>query len=128
MCASDGDYWGAPPPIPPPARGQLCARSLFAPEQTYWEATHTLVLLTNELPRGKADNAALWARMHVLPFKYSFVSAPDPKDPLPAEGRPGPDRQAVGRGPGGAGLAGPGEGKPGVIKRYLEYFYLIHFR
>ncbi len=38
--------------------------------------THTLFLLTNPLPHAAGDDYALWQRLRLIPFKYSYVDEP----------------------------------------------------
>ena len=38
--------------------------------------THTLVLLTNPLPHAPGDDYALWERIRIIHFPYSFVDEP----------------------------------------------------
>jgi len=60
--------------------GRLVARGTYDLEMSYWEQTHTLILLTNDLPHARADDQAFWYRLHVVRFLYSFVSSPNPKN------------------------------------------------
>jgi len=47
----------------------------------YWDfsPTHLFVLLTNWLPHGNADDFALWKRLLVFPFRFSYVDSPLPE-------------------------------------------------
>lgn len=59
----------------------LSAREPYGRYQVTFEPTHLLLLLTNRCPKVPADDAALWERIKLIPFLYSFVKNPDPKDP-----------------------------------------------
>lgn len=59
----------------------LSAREPYGRYQVTFEPTHLLLLLTNRRPKVPADDAALWERIKLIPFLYSFVKNPDPKDP-----------------------------------------------
>jgi len=48
---------------------------------TCFDPTHTLILLTNNLPHAPGDDFAFWDRLKLVPFLYSFVSNPDPAKP-----------------------------------------------
>lgn len=43
---------------------------------TTFRPTHTLFLLTNNKPHAPADDFAFWERVHLIPFKWSFVDRP----------------------------------------------------
>jgi putative DNA primase/helicase len=58
--------------------GQLVARGTYDLEMSYWDASHSLILLTNDLPHAKADDQAFWSRLHLVNFRYSFLPNPDP--------------------------------------------------
>jgi putative DNA primase/helicase len=60
--------------------GRLAARGTYDLEMSYWDQTHTLILLTNDLPHARADDQAFWYRVHVVRFLYSFVSSPNPNN------------------------------------------------
>jgi putative DNA primase/helicase len=59
---------------------RLAARGTYDLEMSYWDQTHTLILLTNDLPHARADDQAFWYRIHVVRFLYSFVSEPNPNN------------------------------------------------
>jgi len=42
-------------------------------------ATHTIFFLTNNLPNASVHEYAFWQRVHVIPFKVSFVDYPQEK-------------------------------------------------
>lgn len=44
--------------------------------ETVFEPTHLLCLLTNHLPHAPGDDFAFWQRIHLIPFKTSFVDNP----------------------------------------------------
>jgi len=52
----------------------LTGRSPHDKDPTKFWPTHTLILLTNSKPRAPADDFALWERMHLVPFRLSFVA------------------------------------------------------
>ena len=60
--------------------GRLAARGTYDLDMSYWDQTHTLILLTNDLPHARADDQAFWYRIHVVKFLYSFVASPNPKN------------------------------------------------
>lgn len=55
---------------------RLTARGLFQKEQKVFEASHKLILLSNDLPGIEAEDSALWERLHIVEFPYSFVDRP----------------------------------------------------
>jgi putative DNA primase/helicase len=55
------------------------ARSPYAKRAVEFRPTHLLMLLTNSRPQASADDYALWQRIHLVPFKLSFV--PNPQQP-----------------------------------------------
>ena len=57
--------------------GQMVARGTYDLEMSYWDPTHTLILLTNDLPHAKADDQAFWSRLHLVKFVYSFLTNPN---------------------------------------------------
>lgn len=42
-----------------------------------WEPTHSLLMLTNDLPAVQGDSYAAWARIHVVPFPIDFTGRED---------------------------------------------------
>jgi len=50
-------------------------------KQIEWNRTHTIVLLTNNLPHVQSQSLAEWDRIKVLSFPLSFVDRPDPTKP-----------------------------------------------
>ena len=60
--------------------GRLTARGTYDLEMSYWDQSHTLILLTNDLPHARADDQAFWYRIHVVRFPYSFVPNPNPNN------------------------------------------------
>ncbi len=70
---------------------RLVARGMYGSEMTYWDSTHTLILLTNDLPHAKADDQAFWSRVHLVPFRYSFL--PNPNENNEFEKKADPDLQ-----------------------------------
>lgn len=57
----------------------ITARPLYGKEEITFRPTHTIFLLTNHKPQVNPGDYALWQRLHLIPFKLSFVD--DPKDP-----------------------------------------------
>ena len=57
--------------------GVLTARPLYGAPVS-WEATHTVLLITNHRPHVSADDYAMWKRIVLIPFALSFVD--EPKD------------------------------------------------
>jgi putative DNA primase/helicase len=53
----------------------ITARPLYGVETTF-RPTHTIFLLTNHKPVVDAEDYALWQRLHLIPFKLSFVDNP----------------------------------------------------
>ncbi|MBE7413858.1 MAG: DNA primase [Deltaproteobacteria bacterium] len=51
----------------------LTARPAHAPFETVFKPTHLLCLLTNHLPHADGDDYAFWRRVHLVPFKHTFV-------------------------------------------------------
>ncbi|HEY3925011.1 MAG TPA: phage/plasmid primase, P4 family [Acidothermaceae bacterium] len=37
-----------------------------------WTPSHTVILMTNHAPKVQADDAAMWRRLHVVPFDVTF--------------------------------------------------------
>jgi len=68
----------------------LKARYNYSNDMIEFIPSHTLFLLTNHKPRVGAGEYALWQRLRLIPFRFSFVDEPKapherPKDPeLPA--------------------------------------------
>jgi len=58
----------------------LSARGLQDKLYTSWKQTHLLFLLTNEIPRAKADDDAFWSRLLAVPWKLRFVDNPSTPD------------------------------------------------
>lgn len=50
---------------------RLKARRLYK-EPIYWEPTHTIVLVTNSLPKADGTDSALFQRVRVVPFTQQF--------------------------------------------------------
>ncbi|MDL2226563.1 phage/plasmid primase, P4 family [Deltaproteobacteria bacterium OttesenSCG-928-M10] len=66
----------------------LTARTTYEGEMSTWNASHSLILLTNHLPHAKADDQAFWSRLHLVNFRYSFLSKPDPDNPYEKQADP----------------------------------------
>jgi putative DNA primase/helicase len=63
--------------------GQLVGRHPHDKYEIRFMPTHTLVLLTNHKPGTPTDDFAFWERVHLIPFKLSFVD----RDPVGANER-----------------------------------------
>jgi len=53
---------------------QLVGRNPHDKYETRFKPTHTLFLLTNNKPHAAGDDFAFWERIHLVPFKLSFVN------------------------------------------------------
>ena len=58
----------------------ISARPPYGKRQIEFKPTHLLLLITNKRPRIPANDTALWRRIHLIPFLYSFVDKPDPEN------------------------------------------------
>lgn len=54
----------------------LNGRVPYGRRQVEFTPTHLLLLLTNNKPHIPANDYALWARLHLIPFKLSFIDKP----------------------------------------------------
>ena len=54
----------------------LTGRAPFGKRQVTFQPMHTLFLLTNHRPQAPANDYALWARLHLIPFTQAFVEHP----------------------------------------------------
>lgn len=54
----------------------LTGRNLYDKNETVFEPTHLLCLLTNHLPHAPGDDFAFWQRIHLVPFNMKFVDDP----------------------------------------------------
>lgn len=52
---------------------ELTGRNPHDKYEVTWTPTHSLFLMTNYRPSAPADDFAFWQRMHLVPFKLSFV-------------------------------------------------------
>jgi putative DNA primase/helicase len=55
----------------------LTGRPPYGKHQISFKAIHKLILLTNHRPHAPANDYALWARIHLIPFTQSFVENPE---------------------------------------------------
>lgn len=55
---------------------KIVGRNIQGKKMEKFTPSHTLVLLTNHIPRADASDYAFWSRFHRIPFPYSFVSEP----------------------------------------------------
>lgn len=60
----------------------ISARPPYGKRQIEFKPSHLLLLITNKRPRVPANDLALWRRIHLIPFLYSFIDDPDTKDPF----------------------------------------------
>ena len=61
--------------------GSITARGLHDNHMTSWEMTHSLVLLTNDLPAAPAEDEAFWNRFLGVELRRRYVDNPDPNKP-----------------------------------------------
>lgn len=54
----------------------ITGRNLYDKNETVFEPTHLLCLLTNNLPHAPGDDYAFWQRIHMVPFNIKFVDDP----------------------------------------------------
>ncbi len=66
---------------------RITGRGLYSNHVVSFVPSHKLLLLTNHKPKAKSDDYALWARINLVPFEFSFVD--DPK--VPHERKRDPD-------------------------------------
>lgn len=57
----------------------LVGRAPYGKREVPFQPSHLLCLLTNFKPKVNAADFALWERIHLIPFKFSFVD--NPKEP-----------------------------------------------
>ncbi|MDL2306646.1 phage/plasmid primase, P4 family [Desulfovibrio sp. OttesenSCG-928-C06] len=58
--------------------GKMEARGLHENHMSRWEMTHTLILLTNELPAAPPEDEAFWLRLYGVELKRRYLDEPDP--------------------------------------------------
>jgi putative DNA primase/helicase len=61
-------------------KDELIGRSPHDKYSTRFDPTHKLFLMTNTQPEAPANDKAFWERVHLIPFKISFVNR-DPQEP-----------------------------------------------
>ncbi len=54
----------------------LRGRDTYGKREVSFEPTHTLFLLTNHKPKVDPDDYALWQRIYLIPFNFSFIDEP----------------------------------------------------
>lgn len=54
----------------------MTGRAPYGKRQVTFPPTHKVILLTNHKPHAPANDDALWARLHLIPFTLSFVDNP----------------------------------------------------
>ena len=59
----------------------LVGRPPHGKEMIKFTPTHIMFLLTNHKPQIPSNESAMWERVHLIPFKYSYVADPDPNKP-----------------------------------------------
>lgn len=59
----------------------LVGRGLQEKHETRFRPSHTLFLMTNNLPHAPESDSAFWERVHLIPFRVSFVRR-EPQGPL----------------------------------------------
>ncbi len=79
---------------------RIVARGVYGTDMTYWDSTHTLILLTNDLPHARADDQAFWSRVHLVPFRYSFLPKPKPNNEFERQADPDLDGKLAEEAPG----------------------------
>lgn len=57
--------------------GMLNARANYDNNIIRWEQTHLPIMMTNELPKAKAEDAPFWARAIIVKWPFSFVDNPE---------------------------------------------------
>lgn len=57
----------------------LTGREPYGKREVAFKPSHLLFLLTNFKPRVKSNDFAIWDRIHLIPFRFSFVE--EPKEP-----------------------------------------------
>lgn len=77
--------------------GILTARPLYGAPVS-WEASHTVMLITNHRPHVSADDYAMWKRIVLIPFALSFVD--EPKDANERQRDPNLDARLKAEAPG----------------------------
>jgi len=65
----------------------LNARAPYGRRPIEFEPTHLLILMTNSKPQAPASDYALWHRIHLIPFKLSFIDKPKKKNERQADKR-----------------------------------------
>lgn len=60
---------------------ELSARGLNEGHLSEWTMTHTIILLTNELPEAPPDDDAFWVRLYGVELKRRYLDNPDPENP-----------------------------------------------
>lgn len=66
---------------------RLVGRPPFGKYEIAFSPTHTLFLLTNHKPHASSEDYAFWQRIHLIPFRLSFVD--DPKESFEKKRNPG---------------------------------------
>jgi putative DNA primase/helicase len=65
---------------------ELSGRNPHDKYEITWTPTHSLFLMTNHKPNAPPDDFAFWQRMHLVPFKLSFIKrAPKRDNERPAD-------------------------------------------
>lgn len=67
----------------------ISCRAPYAKEQLTFKPSHLMLLLTNHRPKMPAADKALWHRVHLIPFLFSYYTNPDLNDPFQRKKDPG---------------------------------------
>lgn len=59
----------------------LTGREIYGRREVNFAPTHSLFIITNHRPKADPSDYALWQRIHLIPFEYSFIDDPDPENP-----------------------------------------------
>jgi putative DNA primase/helicase len=63
----------------------LTGRAPYGRKQITFKPTHKLFLLTNYKPQAPANDYALWARLHLIPFTLAFIDEPQKENERKAD-------------------------------------------
>ena len=86
---------------------KLTGRGINDKEQTKFWPTHTLFLLTNNIPSAPPSDDAFWERTRIVEFPFTFKADPDPSAPHEKESVPGLADALL-------------EEAPGILARYVR--------
>ena len=80
-------------------KDELLGRNPHDKYQTRFPPTHKLILMTNTQPSAPPDDKAFWERLHLIPFKISFVNR-DPRETYERRANTNLDKQILAEAPG----------------------------